>query len=447
MIVIVGAGITGLVLAHELARRGVPHRVLEATDRPGGVIRSIREDGFVLEAGPQRGRLSPALGALVSELGLEEELLLAPDDLPLFVRAGGSIRRVPRDLATALRTDLLSPADKLRALAEPFAAPPDRNESVGAYLSRAFGSRTYARMLGPLFGGLYGSDPDEMRVRHSLGPLLDDMGLAGRSLLLTFLRSSLRRGGGGAPAFSFRSGLEALPHGLYRANAERVSLAAPVRAIRPAGAGYVLETEAERVDARAVVLTVPADEAARLLRRAAPQAVEHLRPLRYNRLALAFLQADDLPRGLGYQVALGEGLDTRGVTFNHWLFGPEARDGRGTPVRSANGRGGVCTAFLGGALNPGLAEMPDDWIAEVACNELLSSTGASARAVRVARARMPAWDRSWDALDGLALPRGIHLAANYESRVGIPGRVRRARELAGRLAGEGKTAARGGDVG
>ncbi|HJR53873.1 MAG TPA: FAD/NAD(P)-binding protein, partial [Gemmatimonadota bacterium] len=54
MIGIVGAGLTGLALAHELARRGVEHVVLEAADRPGGVIESARVDGRVLDFGPQR---------------------------------------------------------------------------------------------------------------------------------------------------------------------------------------------------------------------------------------------------------------------------------------------------------------------------------------------------------------------------------------------------------
>ena len=55
MIVIVGAGLTGLVCARELARRGVRDFVLlEGEDEPGGRVRSRRTaEGFVLDRGFQ----------------------------------------------------------------------------------------------------------------------------------------------------------------------------------------------------------------------------------------------------------------------------------------------------------------------------------------------------------------------------------------------------------
>src|SRR5690242_7776410 len=57
VIAIIGGGLTGLALGHQLTRLGVPHLVLEAEDRPGGVIRSGRVEGHLLEWGPQRTRL------------------------------------------------------------------------------------------------------------------------------------------------------------------------------------------------------------------------------------------------------------------------------------------------------------------------------------------------------------------------------------------------------
>jgi phytoene dehydrogenase-like protein len=69
MICIVGAGLTGLALARELAGRGVEHVVLEAADRPGGVIRSGTVDGRVLDFGPQRFRMSAPLAASSPTLG------------------------------------------------------------------------------------------------------------------------------------------------------------------------------------------------------------------------------------------------------------------------------------------------------------------------------------------------------------------------------------------
>jgi oxygen-dependent protoporphyrinogen oxidase len=46
---------------------------------------------------------------------------------------------------------------------------------------------------------------------------------------------------------------------------------------------------------------------------------------------------------------------------------------------------------------------------------------------------MPAWDLSWQALDGLDLPAGLHLAANWWSRPGLPGRLAEAERMARKL--------------
>jgi len=51
-VAIIGTGITGLTAAFYLKRQGVPVTVYEAGGRVGGVIQSIRKDGFLAEFGP-----------------------------------------------------------------------------------------------------------------------------------------------------------------------------------------------------------------------------------------------------------------------------------------------------------------------------------------------------------------------------------------------------------
>jgi oxygen-dependent protoporphyrinogen oxidase len=139
LIAIVGGGITGLTLAHELEAAGRDFVVLEASDRPGGAIRTCRADGHILEAGPQRTRLTPSLHSLVSALSLENRLVFAPEDLPLHIYSRGRLRAAPLDRAGLLRTDLLSPAQKVRLLAEPLASTATHDETVASYLIRRFG--------------------------------------------------------------------------------------------------------------------------------------------------------------------------------------------------------------------------------------------------------------------------------------------------------------------
>jgi oxygen-dependent protoporphyrinogen oxidase len=412
MIAIVGAGITGLALAHELDRRGAEFVVLEAGAAPGGVIRSATVEGRLLEWGPQRTRLTGPIATLVSELGLRDEVIQAPPGLPLLVYAAGRLRQVAFSAGGMLTGELLSPAARLRLLLEPLTAGARDDESVAEYFTRKLGRQAYERMAGPLYGGLYASDPADMVVGLSLAHVLREFQV-GRSLGLMLLR----RGGRvvAPPPTSFREGMATLPRALYRRHAARVRLSTPVRALERAGSGYRLTTDWETIDAAQVVVTTSAPAAAGLLRGVAAETAERITTLRYNPLVVVHLHAEGgIPSALGYQVAFGERLVTRGVTFNAKMFG----------------RDGVYTAYLGGAKAPHVVDLPDDALGDTAIREFRQVTGADARVLSLVRERMPAWDRTWAAATDLRLPDGLHVAANWESRPGVPGRLAQAKRLA-----------------
>ena len=120
-------------------------------------------------------------------------MITAPPDLPLLVYRAGRLRRVPFSLADLVRTDLLGIGGKLRVLLEPLTSADPGDETVARYLTRRFGRRAYEDLLGPLFGGLYASDPADMLARHALAPVLRRLG-AERSALFPLIRRWLRGG-------------------------------------------------------------------------------------------------------------------------------------------------------------------------------------------------------------------------------------------------------------
>jgi protoporphyrinogen/coproporphyrinogen III oxidase len=415
MIAIIGGGLTGLACGHYLAERGIPHVVLESEARSGGVIRSGRVEGHVLEWGPQRARLTGEMRDLIDRLGLWDRLVTAPPGLPLFVYRAGRLRRVPFSAWDFLRSDILSWGGKLRVLKEPFSSAADDDESVADYFTRKIGREAYENLVGPLYGGLYASDPARMQVGLSLGHVLREFGI-GRSILFPLLR----RGGKINPpdACSFRDGMQTLPDAMYRLNRENVRLRSPVRRVAREGGAFALELDGETIRASQVVVTAEAPSTARVLEDAAPDAAQRIRHLIYNPLVVVHLYAETELVGLGYQVSFAERLYTRGVTFNDSLFG----------------RRGVYTAYLGGAKAPEVMDWPDDRVAETAVREFREATGYEGRPLAIERERMPAWDRSWAALRDIRVPAGLHLAANWESRPGMPGRLIQAKRLAERLA-------------
>src|SRR5476649_2388542 len=75
-VAIIGAGITGLTAAFYLKRRGVPVTVYEAGGRAGGVIQSLRRDGFLAEFGPNTLlETSPKIRQLIEDAGLQSRRL------------------------------------------------------------------------------------------------------------------------------------------------------------------------------------------------------------------------------------------------------------------------------------------------------------------------------------------------------------------------------------
>ncbi|MDE0356765.1 MAG: protoporphyrinogen oxidase [Gammaproteobacteria bacterium] len=437
MIAIVGGGMSGLALGRELVRSGRECVVFEADDRPGGIVSSKRVDGLLLESGPQRARLTAPFAALVDELGLGESLILAPRDLDLFIYRDGRLRRVPLSMRGLLKSDAVSWRGKLRAMLEPLTPGARDDERVADFFSRKLGRELYEHVVGPLYGGLYGTDPGDMVVGLSLAGLLRNMGI-GRSLVL----SRLFRGAPRAPRIcSFADGMDSLPRALARALGDRLRLNTPVRAIEPRTGGWSVVLDGETQPAGQVVLAVPAPVAARLLRGIAADASTRIGGLRYNPLAVVHLRADTDLHGIGFQVSLAEPRALRGVTFSHCLFGGEG----GRPDRN-----GVYTAYLAQPAHPRggpSGSMGDDPAArgrsmEARTNEALGDraasefercTGYGAEPLGVARPSMPAWDTSWSALPGLRLPPGLHVTANWESRPGLTGRFARARALAASL--------------
>ena len=421
---VVGAGITGLALTHYLAARDIDSIALEAASEPGGVISTRTVDGHVLEAGPQRMRKTPGVVELAEAAGVDDEFIEAREER-LYVYADGALGQAPLSVQEFLRTDLLSWPGKLRLLAEPLTKPGENDETAEELFVRKFGQEAYEKFIGPLYGGIYGSDPAEMPAAFALEGLMKLEQEAG-----SFLQAFRQRVGKGhtSPPVTFENGNQRLPMGLAETYSDRIELETPVTAIEPVrdgasdgGRTYRLDTPAETYEVDHVVVTTPASVAGELLSGVADGA-DRLAELRYNPLALVFLRADHDRVGKGYQVAYGEELHTLGVSWNSRMFG----------------RDGVQTAFLGGMHEPELVTESDEVLGDIARQEFEQVVGVPASVIDVVRLDVgfPAWDHSWWALDSLDLPAGVTLATNYTARMGIPSRIREAKEIATQVAAD-----------
>ena len=418
---IVGGGISGLATHHYCQQAGGSSVLWEADSEPGGAMRSRTFDGRVLDCGPQRMRLTPPLRTLIEDAGIADAVIEAAD-VPIYMHHAGSLREVPRSLRSAIATDLLSWRGKARLLAEPLiGAQPSPGESVLAYFRRTCGDEFATRIAGPLYAGLYASDPTAMPVEHSLARALERFGVH-RSILLRMLRAGVR-GAEPPPVVSFTEGMAALPVALAEQYPASTRLETPVRSITRETDGFAIETDRETTVVEQVVLTTPADVTAELIREIDRPSAEALAGLTYNPLVIVHILADTDLVGSGHHVTYPPETVTQGVTWNDSLFGDHP------------GRNGVYTCFLGGAARPDVTDWDDDELGKRAATEFELMTGHAAEPISVctlSRA-MPAYDHTWDAFDRVSLPDGIHLCGNFVDRAGIPGRVMHAQRVASHI--------------
>ncbi len=150
-VTVLGAGVCGLAAAWELRRAGIAERVtiLEASDRPGGMARSIRDPlGFEADLGPHRIHTElPEIEALLTDL-LGEEMRWIKRRSAMCVE--GQLVRYPFSVVGVLR--LFGPLEFVRmglsaVWAKISALWSPRPRHFAEHMRRAFGARVYERVL------------------------------------------------------------------------------------------------------------------------------------------------------------------------------------------------------------------------------------------------------------------------------------------------------------
>ena len=199
-IAVVGGGITGLAAAHRIISRDerAEVTVFEASDRLGGIIQTESSDGFLMELGPDSFITNKPGGVqLCEEIGFTKQLIPTDNTFrrSLVLRKGkalpvpdGFMLMAPAKPWAIATTPVLSIAGKFRLLRESFIArrTTDEDESLASFVRRRFGAETLDRLVQPLVGGIYTSDPEKLSLKATLPRFLDmerDFGSVTRATL------------------------------------------------------------------------------------------------------------------------------------------------------------------------------------------------------------------------------------------------------------------------
>ena len=381
---VIGAGISGLSCAYALQNSGQNVLVVEAGARPGGVIQSVAEKGYLFERGPQSFGSTAALHGLCNELGLNDRLVEAPRAAARYVWVDGRLTPVPMTLPTFLTSGLLGWKSKLAMLGEPLRTthPPESDESVAAFTRRKFSGQILERLVDPFVSGIYAGDAEQISVRAAFPRVYEAEKSAG-SVIRGMMRAATKSralvqtssAGGRGGLFTFGPGNDTLVRTLADRLGSALCCNTAVAEINRRDGGYLAQVQShnqtDQISCARLVIATPTRAAANLLARLAPEASLALESIRYAPVAVVSLgyrssQIRNPLEGFGFLAPRSSGMRTLGSVWNSSLF----------PGRAPEGQV-LLTSFVGGATDPSAADLSPEELSQLVQRELGSVLGVT----------------------------------------------------------------------
>jgi oxygen-dependent protoporphyrinogen oxidase len=383
---IVGAGISGLATAQAILGRepAADVTIFEAGNRPGGKVETEAvAAGYLCEWGVNAFLdKSPRTLELCAEVGLTP---LRGDESAKkrYVYSEGELHQLPEKPPQFLKSRLLSWPGRLRVIGEVFTGPGDKDdETLAEFGTRHLGREAFEKLIDPMASGVFAGDATRMSLK-SCFPRIHEVESQYGSLIrgLIKLQKEARRSGRkdtpgpgpGGMLTSFAGGMSELTDALAALLGPRLRLATPIVGVSYEQGRYRLHPEAgagEEFDS--VVLAAPAHAQGPMLRDLAPAIAAEVDAIHYPALAVVCLGYD--------RVRMGPGLDG----FGFLIPSREKRDILGTvvdsnvfPNRAPEGKV-LLRTMVGGARNPGLAELPDDQLLDRVLANLKDIMGVAA---------------------------------------------------------------------
>ena len=453
-IAIIGGGISGLSAAFTLEQRsasGVPleYTLYESSPSFGGVLRTDRVEGCIVEAGPDSFLTEkPWASDLCRQVGLGDQLIGSNDaDRKTYILVKGRLVPIPDGLMFMVPTKVLpvvlsplfSSATKLRMSHEWFHPPhkADTDESVASLVNRHYGPEMVDYLADPLLAGVYGGEASQLSVRAVL-PRFAEMeakyGSLGRAMLAARKKTSRASNAAAPPLFtSLKDGMQSLIEiVLKRLPASSLRPKTLVQALEPQDGGWLVSAGYGTDLFDAVVVATPASAAASLLANQ-PALASELASIAYSSSVTAALGFDQkvraaLPPGFGFLVPRAENKRLLAATFVHSKF----------PHRAPADRA-LIRCFLGGTRDGRVLQLPDDEILRIVREELRQILGLNAEPLF---ARVYKWRDSMaqyrvghlERLERIERLRqqlpGLALAGNGYRGIGVPDCVRSGEEAA-----------------
>ena len=462
-IAVVGAGITGLSAAQRLSRSSAAKVTLfEADNRVGGVIQTTERDGFLIEHSadsflvsgelPWARQLCEQINVDLVETSTEHRGALILKDSTLHPVPDGLQLMTVRSIASIFASPLLSWRGKLRVAAERFIPKKsnDTEESLQQFATRRFGTEMFERIVQPLVSGIYTADPAKLSVAAAL-PQYVTLEQKHGSIAKAAIRQ-IAAGGAqktrhdrGARYGLFRSpkqGMEELIRALLKSldldgsDRHELRLSCAVQSIRRRDDAWIVATSRGEESFDGVVLATPVPRVGQLVREVSAPLAEETENVDCVSTAVVCLgyRQSNIRHPLdafGCVVPAIERRQVLAISFSSVKFPTRAPDDAV-----------LLRVFVGGALQPELANLPDNQLLKVVREELAEILGVEGEPLVSHIVRWPRTtpqyhlghlDRVAKIEQQISNLRGLELCGNAYRGVGIPQCVRSGWSAAERL--------------
>jgi len=449
-VAVVGGGISGLTTAYCLKRASIEQGIeldidlFEKSARLGGVIRSEKVDGMLLEAGPE-GWVSykPAPKKLVKDLQLQDEILGSNDHLRrTFIVREGRLTKLPEGMAFLAPVDPISfwkdapmsVRGKLRASFEPFIPKSNGELSIGAFFERRLGTEFTETFVDPLVSAIYGADlrklsmpvtmPELYGVEQRRGSLWRGLRKLAKMTLSTSVLLSMKEG--------MSSLISCLENELHE-----ISIHLDVEDLRVDALErrYEVAVGGQNEAYEHVAICTPAHAAGNILSKSLPKLSSLLLEVPYASTSLVYLayKREEFSHpldGFGFIVPSGEPQAVDACTWVSTKF-----DNRCPPDRV------LLRCAIHDRRRGGVPET-DDAIVETVHSSIRSILGVSCSPIfgRVYHVRgvIPqlyvGHQKRVEAIgSALTKHQGLYLAGSYYGGVGLPECIRTGQEIAERI--------------
>ena len=305
-IAVIGGGISGLSAAYYLQRESVrcnkeiEVNIIDQSNHLGGVFRSNRIDGFLLEHGPENwiSRKPQAL-ELIKELGLADQVIGSNDKKRrIFVLHQRKLQPMPEGMGFLApvhfkpfwASKLISFTGKARTLLEPLVPPSKQELDVYSFLRRRIGRELTDKVAEPLISAIYGGDIKKLSIRSSL-PDTYEMEQKFGSLWQGMRQNSHQKSASPNSLFlTMREGMEQLiegllkqfPNKLIHRNIQNLQLHLKSNFYQLSGDNFEQIFDI-------VILATPAFSSAEIIRNISPKAANILNQIDYSSTTIVYL--------------------------------------------------------------------------------------------------------------------------------------------------------------